>query len=202
MIAATTATQTDAPLQTVNPESWERTAVHFAAQIAGDGFPRGDLAQLRRMNPDAPDAAAYWRLMADRDLFGSPDVEKKWALILRGIAVMTPTSPTSGYPSAHNRNAPVGRALFLGGDAQRKDSGYYSETRLNRLLNARGPMLRALLVRMFKMMASANQPFDWYEMATFILSDGYDDERAENARRRIATEYYRAQRQAQSRSSE
>jgi hypothetical protein len=33
-------------------------------------------------------------------------------------------------------------------------------------------------------------------MAAFVLSEGYDEEAAEGARRRIAREYYRAERKS------
>ena len=178
-------------------QTWGGIAFGFAGQIAGENFQRGDLAQLRRMDPDAPDAAAYWRLMADRGLLGSSAWEAKWALILHGIALMTRTSGSEvANRIAHDRHMPVGRALFLGGDAGRRESGYYSESRLNRLLTARGPILRTLLARMFRMMAATNQPFNWSEMARFILYQGYNEEQAEQARRRIASEYYQAERRS------
>ena len=178
-------------------QTWGGIAFGFAGQMAGENFQRGDLAQLRRMNPDAPDAAAYWRLMAERGLLGNPAWEARWALILHGIALMTRTTGSEAASrAAHDRQMPVGRALFLGGDPGRRESGYYSESRLNRLLTARGPTLRTLLARMFRMMAAANQPFNWSEMARFILYEGYDEERAEQARRRIASEYYQAERRS------
>ena len=178
-------------------QTWGGIAFGFAGQIAGENFRRGDLAQLRRMDPDAPDAAAYWRLMADRGLLGSSTWEAKWALILHGIALMTRTAGSEvASRTAYDRHMPVGRALFLGGDPGRRESGYYSESRLNRLLTARGPILRALLARMFRMMAAANQPFNWGEMARLILYEDYDEERSEQARRRIASEYYQAERRS------
>ena len=139
---------------------------------------RGALAELRRMNPDKPDAAAFWRLMARTDRLGCPDTEAKWGLILHGMALMVPNvdSTTS-----------VGKALFDGGDNQRKEA-YYSDFRFKRLLNARGGMLRSLLSEMFRMMSSSNQAFDWYEMASFILND--DGESQEAARFRMARDYY------------
>lgn len=178
-------------------QTWSGLAFSFAKHIASENFQRGDLAQLRRMDPDAPDAAAYWRLMAERGLLGNPTWEAKWALILHGIALMTRTSGSEAASrTAHDGHMPVGRALFLGGDPGRRESGYYSESRLNRLLTARGPMLRTLLGRMFRMMAAGNQPFNWGEMARFILYEGCNEERAEQARRRIASEYYRAERRS------
>ena len=173
---------------------WGDVAVEFAGRIGSADFPRGDLAELRRMNPDSPDAAAFWRLLAEQDLLGSPHFESRWALILHGIALMTPTSASGGGTrTAHNGLNPVGRALYLGGDPQRT-SALYGEARFSRLLTARGPMLRALLARMFRMLGTSGVSFNWREMAQFILSADHDEGRAEQARRRIARAYYEAER--------
>lgn len=177
------------------PKSDGDIAVSLASQLAREGFPRGDLAELRRMNPDEPDKAVFWKLMAERNLLNNPNREPKWALILHGIALMTPRNPTSGFSSAHNGRNPVGRALFLGGESQR-ESGFYSEARLNRLLTARGDMLRTLLARMFRMLSADDVSFNWWEMAHFILVADSNADAAENARRRIARAYYRADRQS------
>ena len=187
---------------TGNPDpSLASNAVALAALIASENFPRGDLAQLRRMDPDTPDAAAFWRFMARQDLFRGPEIEAKWALIMHGIALMTPTNTGDGNPrSAHDGYIPVGRALFQGGDSQRL-MGFYSETRFNRLMTARGSMLRTLLARLFRMLASADVSFNWREMASFILNENYNDDAAERSRRRIAREYFQAERR-QSRASQ
>ena len=180
------------------PQDWGEIAVGFARQMALPNFSRGDMANLRRMNPNSSDMpAAYWRLMTAQNLLGSPLVERKWALILHGIALMTPTAgDDGGGRTAHNGYMSVGRALFLGGDSSRRERGYYSESRINRLLTAREDMLRTLLARMFRMLAAADQQFNWREMARFILNEGYDDQRFEMARRRIASEYYQAERRS------
>ena len=181
----------EAPAQQGRPRSWGEIAARIAASMARDDFLRRDMAALRRMDPDAPDAPAFWRLLAHHELAGNPAVESKWALILHGIALMTDTSENR---SAHSANTPVGRALYLGGEEHR-DSGFFSETRLNRLLTARGPMMRTLLARMFRMLGTG-RPFDWREMAQLILYDGYREDRAENARRNIARAYYAAERRS------
>ena len=195
-----TSTQTvdtaDLPAQERRPANWGDIAVTFARTLASPDFPRGDLAELRRMDPDTPDAAVVWRLLARYELLGNPQVENKWALILHGIALMTPTATgDETRRSAHDGAMPVGRAIFFGGDSQRSNA-YYSESRLNRLLTARGPILRTLLARLFRMVAAAGQPFNWREMASFVLNEGYNEEAAEQTRRRIAREYYRAERQS------
>ena len=183
---------------------WPERAVRMAGTIAQYAeHRRGDLAGLRRMDPDEPDAAAFWRLMAQYDLLNSSeDVERKWGLILHGIALMTPANSGEGNPNtAHNGSMPVGRALYLGGESQRS-AAFYSEARLNRLLTSGGPMLRTLLARMFRMLAAGGVTFNWREMAQFILNEGFNEDAAEQNRRRIAREYYRAERRSNQSGSE
>ena len=186
----------DPDTQSTTSLSWGEAAIRLANDIAAEGFNRGDLAALRRMDPDEPDTAAFWRLTARYDLHGSPRVERQWALVLHGIALMTKTAAGGDAGrSAHVRGMPIGRALFTGDNPERT-TAFYSESRMNRLLTARGPMLRTLLSRMFRMMAAANQGFDWYRMAELILSDGYDEQRADRIRRNIARDYYWAENRA------
>ena len=144
------------------------------------------------MNPDEPDKPVFWRLMARQNLLRSPSRESEWALIIHGIALMTPRNPDGGATANDGKN-PVGQALFLGPDPQRA-SGFYSEARLNRLLTARGAMLRTLLTRMFRMLSAAGVSFNWWEMAHFILVSDHNEDAAETARRRIARAYYQAER--------
>lgn len=193
-----TTTVTSACEQSSASMSWGEVAVRIANHIASEGFGRGDLAALRRMDPESPDAAAFWRLTARYDVLRGVESERRWGLILHGIALMSKTAGDDAMGrSAHVRGLPVGRALFDGGDSNRT-TAFYSESRFNRLLTARGPMLRTLLARMFRMMAAADARFDWYQMAQFILSDG---ERAERIRRTIARDYYRAENRANRQSS-
>ena len=177
--------------------SWGDIATQFAWQMAQEGFRRGDLAELRRMNPESIDSPVLMGLLAGKDLLRGPKVEEKWALILHGIALMTPKGGNDGDTrTAHDGQMPVGRALYLGGEATR-EQGYYSETRLKRLLTSRGGMTRTLLARAFRMLAAANVTFSWREMANFIRNDGFDEEAAEWHRRRIARDYFQARRRFQ-----
>ncbi len=147
------------------------------------------------MAPGATVPAAFWRLAAEHDLLGNRDVERKWRLIIHGIALMTPTTRVQGRArTAHDPSTTVGEALFRGGQLDDRVTGFYSEGRLNRLLTARGAVLHTLLARMFRMVAASDRSFDWREMAAFVLSEGFDEHQAENARRRIARAYYRVER--------
>ncbi len=178
------------------PRTWGDIATKFAWQVAQEGFGRGDLAELRRMDPDRTDSPALMGLLAREELFGPPEVEKKWALILHGIALMTPKGGDNDRATAHDGQMPVGRALYLGGETTR-EQGFYSEARLKRLLTSRGDMTRTLLARAFRMLAAANVTFSWREMANFIRNNGFNDTAAERHRHRIAREYFQAQRRFQ-----
>ena len=100
----------------------------------------------------------------------------------------------------HNPTVPVGLALFQGGDSNRARA-FYSETRFNRLLTARGPMLHTLLARTFRMLGSG-QSFNWRQMARLILHEGYREDSAEYVRHQIARAYYQAERRSAQQSKE
>ena len=51
---------------------WADVAVRFANRMAWADFSRGDLANLRRMRPERPGPAVYWRLMGQEELAGQP----------------------------------------------------------------------------------------------------------------------------------
>lgn len=181
-------TTADAPAKPNQSRSWADITFRLAGRVAAmPDHDRGGLAGLRRMDPDEPDAAAFWKLMAEEELLGNPAVERKWGLILHGISLMTRTAGGDDVASrsAHLGSIPVGRALYESG---------YSESRFNRLLTARDDMLRVLLARMFRMLAAADASFNWREMAQYILNEGYDEERAEEGRRRLARAYYQTAR--------
>ena len=172
--------------------TWGDIATSFAWQMAQEGFGRGDLADLRRMDPDSIDSPVFIGLMAQENLFGGPEVEMKWALILHGIALMTPKGgDASEARTAHDGQTPVGRALYLGGETSR-EQGFYSEPRLKRLLSSRGGMTRILLARAFRMLAASDVTFSWREMANFIHSDGFNEKASEWHRHRIARDYFQA----------
>ena len=154
----------------------------------------GEKASLRRMDPSNPHSAVFWKLISQRGMPRNPDI-KKWGLITHGIALM---SHAAGL--AHNPIKPVGRVLYDGNQDQ-SGTAFYSEKRLATLLAARGPTLHRLLARMFRMLASKGCAFNWWEMAWFILNDD-NEERADEARIKIAREYYRTERRRSSSTNE
>ena len=152
--------------------------------IEAKEMPTGDKATLRRMDPSEPNSAIFWKLMSQRGISRNADV-RKWGLIMHGIAVM---SHTAGL--AHSPRIQIGRALYEG-DGNRQP--FYSEARLSTLLSARGDALHRILARLFRMLARERCAFNWRDMAWFILNEGYNEERADEARIEIARAYYRAE---------
>ena len=165
------------------PADFRRVMTNTIDSIQGSEMRTGEKASLRRMNIANPDGAMFWRMMSQRGMPRNLDMEgiRKWGLIMHGIAVMSHTENR-----AHNPNWRVGRVLFevIGGS---------SDNRLATLLAARGTILHQNLARLFRRLSVATRAFDWYEMAWFILNEGCYEERADEARIKIARAYYRAE---------
>ena len=178
------------------PSRWADIAVGIANRLEAGEFSAGDMAELRRMDPDNPNIPAFWRLAALNNFSDKPAIERKWALVIHGISLMTYSARgNSSGRSAHNAGIPVGKALFYGSDFNR-DSAFFSVSRLTRLLTARGPMLQRLMGRMFRMMRADGAQFDWSQMAQLILSEGSDKELADSVRMQIARDYFRSENRA------
>lgn len=158
--------------------------------IQGNEMTTGEKASLRRMDLEKPNSAIFWKLMSQPGMRGV--VPMKGGLIMHGIALMAHRDGR-----AHHATTPVGRALYVGGQQQPGERGFYSEDRLSTLLAARGPALHKILARLFRMLANEGVSFDWHEMARFILNEGYNEAQADQCRIKIASAYYRAQRSAQ-----
>lgn len=166
------------------PYNFSDVITNTVEAIEAKEMSTGDRATLRRMDPAEPNSAIFWKLMSQRGISRNADV-RKWGLIMHGMAVM---AHTAGL--AHNPRIQIGRALYEG-DGSRMP--FYSEQRLSTLLAARGDALHQILARLFRMLASQRCAFNWREMAWFILNEGYNEERADEARIQIARSYYRAE---------
>ena len=154
-----------------------------------------DIGPLRKLDPlggDYQDCPEFKEVTRPFDIDDTPDRMRRWALVVKGIALMTPDgSNRADYRTAHNGYMPVGRALFLGDQRERRgDNGLYGEWRLKLLLNARGDRERSLLSFMFRMMGNLTVTFNWREMANLIMAD--DEQEADRRRLRIAHGYHSA----------
>lgn len=123
----------------------------------------GDQAELRRGLPSEP----FWRLLGyiGKD-DAPPDDLRKWRLLIQCVAI------------GHYAHTPFGVAL------RRAD---YSDARLKRLLEADDDLLPGILRRTARQLRSANQPANWNAARKLLF---YTGEHAENARLKIAQEFY------------
>ena len=132
----------------------------------------GERAELRRLDIQRPHSPAFWRIMtawvtSDQ----TTENETRWAMVLSGMARMAPQPHRQGYQ--------LGRALA---------QADYSESRLFKLLKAQGTIFEDTVRRLCSFLAAKAEPVDWVELGSFILST--DEKKAEDARRRIARDYY------------
>jgi len=149
----------------------------IAREIGADHYSRGDRAALRRLNDEAPNAPAFWSLMATCHpgvLEHGEDEIRRWALIVRGMALMA--------PHHHDAGSKPGRVLASEG---------FSELRLAKLLNARGTQFREQFLRACRFLAAKGAAVDWRVLARLALAEGRDETRAEKHRMDIARSYFR-----------
>ena len=69
-----------------------KSVMHFVGVLNTDGYPSGDLAELRRMDHEAPKEAAFWKLFADlnEESRRARVDEIRWATVIKGISLMLP----------------------------------------------------------------------------------------------------------------
>lgn len=139
----------------------------------------GDVAALRRLDPDDPTAPAFFKAAAAvlDDVLPTredtrADAERRWAVILCAMAL------TNGI---HRFGRPLGAALAAAG---------FPELRLTRLLRARGDQVSPTVRAAAQFLASKAEPFDPVDLARVVLSEGRTDE--EKVRRAVARSYFAA----------
>ena len=137
----------------------------------------GPAAALRRGPLAGAGTAAFWKLTMQHAPSAARD-EAGWAALLQAIAILTPKGRDPNKKSAHERQVPMGSALYSAG---------LSELRLAALLAATTDRRRESAARVCRRLAASEQSrFDLVTLARFIL---FGDESTD---RRIARHYYRA----------
>jgi CRISPR system Cascade subunit CasB len=141
-----------------------------------------DRAALARLDPQAlrpHEIAALSRALLSAGL--QPETWRaetwlRWALIAHGMAL-----------AGHDGTGRLGRQLAQAGVA---------ESRVTKLLTARGEAFRQLLPRVLRLLASKAVRPNWFELGELILKEDSterdDADRAEQLRLRIAGPYFSA----------
>ncbi|MFC4624630.1 hypothetical protein ACFO1V_05235 [Daeguia caeni] len=140
----------------------------------------GQLARLRRMDPEGPGEGDFWRLAVQHDL----RTDSKSLLFVRILALLTPKGDPDGHKMLHDRSKPLGAALFEAG---------YPETRLLNFLALPHAKRGEALERMARWLAAkGHNGVNCTDIARLLFSDDVSHSR------RLAETYYRAKDKAQS----
>ena len=160
----------------------ENSIGHVAIKVANflSKAQPGELAELRRMKTEA---RLFWRLSALHDRIARQP--EKWAAIVRMLALLTPTGAPETKQSVHDDKRSLGAVLCDGGETGPIDRPLLSESRLARLLAARGVARLDALERAVRMLARKRVKLNAAELAWAVISP---DEHATNL---IAKAYYK-----------
>ena len=150
-----------------------------ASRFEGDahGLDNGERASLARLDPDGElrphqiaalsRALIYAKLKPDT---WKPETWQRWALIAHGMAL-----------AGHDASQSLGQQL---------SKADVSESRVTKLLTARGDAFRQLLPRLLRLLASKGVEPNWHELGGLILNN---EEQAEDIRLRIAGRFFSAE---------
>ena len=156
--------------------------VQLADEIGRRNFPSGGRAALRRLEPEAPDAPAFWHLLLEvvpEEERRGEEREGRWAVIMNGLALMSAPGVSAHRRDSGEHRTRVGTVLA--------DVGY-SDRRLTRLLRAGWPDLIPRVRRLSRLLATRGHAIDWARFGLLILAVG--EESREHQRRAIARDYF------------
>lgn len=164
-----------------NPINRLARIIGQAARFSGDGhgLGSGEHAALARLDPDGDlrphQVAALTRTMLYAGLkpdIWRPETWRRWILIAHGMAL-----------AGHDGGYSLGQQLWMAGVA---------ESRVTKLLTARGDAFRQLLPRLLRLLASNEVAPNWNQLGALILHEGRDEKKAEAIRLAIAGRYFSA----------
>lgn len=172
---------------------------NLSASLASPGMSTGDRATLRRMDPESPSRAmpvlVPLLLKAGVPVDVSPEQLRRWARIVHAMALLAGTSgekphaPSFGEGGAASRDAGRALAQALGYSPQSPRG----QNRMFRLTTSRGPALHAQAPRLMRMLAAAgSRPIDFHPIASLLLNEGRNEEKADAARLRLARGFFTA----------
>ncbi|MDE2780368.1 MAG: type I-E CRISPR-associated protein Cse2/CasB [Chloroflexota bacterium] len=167
--------------ETLHPAD-HRNAARVARHLTKPGITPGDIAKLKRMNPNHPTEKVFWETCIDLGIDQAGEgLTTTWARISGMIAKGTKVTEERA-DGPHDGNIPLGKALATAG---------YSESRLKALLNAEGTSVIETLERAVAFLYSKTQKFNWNDAARLALTGHRTQASREADRMRIARDYYR-----------
>lgn len=149
----------------------------LAGALSNEFFPKGDLAELRRMRPELP-PAAFWRVLVDfvPENFRRDDrQERAWAVLMQAMALMA--------PNAHAKDASLGRVFStLEGNREATERRFWT------FLRSRGEQLEDQVRLTARFLASKDRRVDWLGPARLLLAA--DETRRDKVCRDLARSFY------------
>ncbi|MDP2312727.1 MAG: type I-E CRISPR-associated protein Cse2/CasB [Pseudomonadota bacterium] len=157
-------------------DGWWNVIPKLCAALDGKGVAPGDLARLRRLDPDASADFAFWRVMAryaPNELARAGEgAERRWMVVLSALATLQ---------GLHDGSKRLGTALGEAG---------FSELRLSRLMRAEDDALAPEVRAAARYLASKGKSANLVDLAQLVLAP--EGPQAEQVRRRIASAYFSA----------
>ena len=172
----------DQPARKDTPISRLARIIGRAARYEGDahGLDSGERAALARLDPDNElrphQIAALCRALVYAELAPEgwhPGTWQRWTLIAHGMAL-----------TGHDGSRSLGLQL---------SEANVSESRVTKLLTARGDAFRQLLPRLLRLLASKEKTPNWHELGGLILNQDRNEDEAETIRLNIAGRYFSAE---------
>ncbi len=161
--------QPDMVKDTVEKEPLANIIGKIASILNSENFPSGDRASLKRLHPEGPYPASFFKFGFAHLPDGWESRMQPWATILAGMALMNPKS--------HNPAIPFGKALAGAG---------YPEVRLERLLASEDSTLETLVLRCARFLGAKGASCNWTDIGYLLGLRGS----TEKARFRIAKDFY------------
>ena len=174
----------------VKPSPWNpQMASWLARRLLQNDVTRGDMAQLRHMDPDYPVHPLFWKIAIETGIVrlnGQTHIklEQAWAHVVRSMAHGTRVGRSMGEStSPHKDDISFGYALAVAG---------YKEGRLEKLLNeGEGSIAKAVSIATGFLDSKRNQ-FNWDSPAALMLTPIRTPQQFHADRVQIARDYYRA----------
>ena len=159
-----------------------RNAASIAKRLTWHGITPGDIARLKRMNPEHPTEKTFWDQCISLGIDqANENLVRTWAEIFSMIAKGTKVTE-QGATGPHDGATPLGKALARTG---------YKEYRLNTLLNADESSVVRMLDRATSQLYANGQRFNWNDAARLAMTKHRSQEERGRDRMRIARDYYR-----------
>ncbi len=149
----------------------------------------GDLAQLRRMAPNAVEPSAYWRLATECGFLD--DCSERWRPVVQIMAVLTPKGNRLPSDRLHDPKRPLGSVLADGGNPAWNNGDarpFIAEARLARYFATPTALRPNALLRFARMLAPKRDRtagINCAEIAKLLLSGNPTE-----LQREIARTYY------------